>query len=87
MAPISLRRSLLICIAIAAWAATGAAHAVPSYARAMNTPCSTCHTLYPQLNAFGRQFKLDAYALGAGTAKPIEAEGAGLIVRFTVRPE
>jgi len=43
----------------------------------MNTPCSTCHTLYPQLNAFGRQFKLDAYALGAGTAKPIEAEGAG----------
>jgi len=37
------------------------AHAVPSYARQMGVSCSVCHTAFPQLNAFGREFKLEGY--------------------------
>ena len=55
----------------ASWMAAPA-HAVPSYAREMQLPCSSCHTLYPQLNEFGRQFKLNGYSLD-GTAAGVEA--------------
>lgn len=41
------------------------ARAVPSYARQMNTQCNTCHTRFPQLNAFGRSFKLSGYTMTA----------------------
>jgi len=30
-------------------------------------PCIACHTEYPILNEFGRQFKLTGYTLAAGT--------------------
>lgn len=43
------------------------AHAVPSYARELELPCSTCHTMFPQLTAFGRTFKLNGYLTGAPT--------------------
>ena len=49
---------------LALLAAPGA-QAVPSYARQMNMDCSGCHTRFPQLNAFGRQFKLTGYTLSA----------------------
>lgn len=42
-----------------------AAHAVPSFARQTGMQCSGCHTVFPQLNSFGRQFKLRAYTLGS----------------------
>ena len=32
----------------------------------MGVQCTTCHTAYPQLNAFGREFKLLGYTLGEG---------------------
>jgi len=53
--------------AFAALAVAPAAHAVPSYTRQMQVPCNTCHTQFPELNAFGRQFKLTGYTLAAGT--------------------
>jgi hypothetical protein len=37
------------------------ANAVPSYARQTNLPCKTCHYLFPELNSFGRLFKLHGY--------------------------
>lgn len=40
--------------------------AVPSYARQTNTPCATCHTIFPALTAYGRQFKLNGYVGNAG---------------------
>jgi len=40
------------------------ASAIPSFARQMAVPCSTCHTVFPSLTAFGRQFKLRGYTLG-----------------------
>ena len=40
--------------------------AIPAYARQMGVGCTTCHTAYPQLNAFGREFKLTGYTTSAG---------------------
>ncbi len=48
-------------IAIAALATPLASRALPSFARQMNTDCITCHTAFPVLNQFGRQFKLSGY--------------------------
>ena len=42
------------------------ARAIPAFARRMGVECTECHTAYPQLNAFGREFKLTGYTLGAG---------------------
>lgn len=39
-------------------------HAVPSFARQMGMGCSGCHTVFPELNSFGRQFKLRGFTLG-----------------------
>src|ERR1700731_3630538 len=43
------------------------AHAVPSYSRQTGLPCASCHYAPPELNAFGRQFKLEGYTF---TTKP-----------------
>src|SRR3984957_12483373 len=37
------------------------AFAVPSYSRQTGLPCASCHYAPPELNAFGRQFKLEGY--------------------------
>jgi hypothetical protein len=37
--------------------------AIPSFARQTNMSCSSCHTIFPELNAFGRMFKLNGYTL------------------------
>ena len=43
---------------------------VPSFARQTGLACSVCHYQFPQLTAFGRQFKLNGYTLSG--QKPIE---------------
>lgn len=35
--------------------------AIPSFARKYQTSCVTCHTIYPQLNAFGEAFRINGY--------------------------
>ncbi len=35
--------------------------AVPSYARQVQKPCTACHTIWPNLTQYGRQFKVKAY--------------------------
>lgn len=40
------------------------AHALPSFTRQTGVTCTGCHTVFPELTAFGRQFKLRGYALG-----------------------
>ncbi len=42
---------------------SGNAMAIPSYARQTGLSCSACHTIFPELNSFGRQFKLNGYTL------------------------
>jgi hypothetical protein len=39
------------------------AWAVPSFARQTGMACSTCHTVFPELTPFGREFKLNGYVL------------------------
>lgn len=41
------------------------AHAVPSMARQTGYECAKCHTVFPELTRFGRQFKLGAYAMSS----------------------
>lgn len=41
------------------FASTG--YAVPSYSRQTGLPCASCHYAPPELNAFGRKFKLEGY--------------------------
>ncbi len=35
--------------------------AVPSYSRQLQKSCTACHTIWPNLNQYGRQFKVKAY--------------------------
>src|ERR1700724_1424704 len=39
------------------------AAAVPSFARQPGMACAACHTVYPELTPFGREFKLNGYVL------------------------
>jgi hypothetical protein len=39
------------------------ANALPSYARQTGMSCSACHFSFPELNSFGRQFKMNGYVL------------------------
>lgn len=47
----------------AALAVSFNAQAVPSFARQTGLPCQACHTVFPQLTTFGRDFKLNGYTL------------------------
>lgn len=51
------------------------AHAVPSFARQTGMQCGMCHTAFPQLTPFGREFKLGGYVLSDEQSKlpPIAA--------------
>jgi hypothetical protein len=54
-------------LAVAALLSSAPASALPSYAQQTGLPCTQCHAIGfgPALTAYGRQFKLNAYALGA----------------------
>jgi hypothetical protein len=57
---------LAIAAALCALATMGwapAANAVPSFARQTGMACEACHTIYPELNHFGRVFKANGYTL------------------------
>jgi hypothetical protein len=49
------------------------AEAVPSYARQTGMACNLCHTVFPELTAFGRTFKASGYTLSQ--MKQIKEEG------------
>ncbi|MFI4920574.1 MAG: cytochrome C [Gammaproteobacteria bacterium] len=60
-----LDKLLRATILLAALCMTQQAWAVPSFARQTGLACNACHTIAPQLNAFGRFFKLHGYVLGS----------------------
>jgi hypothetical protein len=43
--------------------ATTPGWAVPSFARQTGMTCAACHTVFPELTPFGREFKLNGYVL------------------------
>jgi hypothetical protein len=57
------------------------ARAVPSFARQTGLSCFECHTVYPELTPFGREFKLNGYVMSR-IGKPYEFPPplAGMIV-------
>jgi len=59
--PRAFTASLLVLFGLLA--AAPPALAVPSFARQTGMACEACHTLYPELNHFGRIFKANAYTL------------------------
>jgi len=68
-AGVTLRRRLGLIGGLAlacAWLGTPtASQALPSFARQMDMQCIACHTEFPLLNQFGRQFKLSGYTAEA----------------------
>ncbi|GBE08741.1 hypothetical protein BMS3Abin11_01866 [bacterium BMS3Abin11] len=60
-------------LALALYLTTTAALAVPSFARQTGMACGACHTIYPKLTAFGRDFKLSGYTMA--NTKQIEGTG------------
>ena len=42
---------------------SGTVEAIPSFARQTGLACSACHTVFPELTSFGRQFKLNGYTM------------------------
>ena len=67
-------RIAVFAAALIAVLAVSRADAVPSFARQTGLQCSACHSagFYPELNAFGRFFKLHGYLLSAHADKPYE---------------
>src|SRR5271157_1396903 len=49
----------------AALLAPSTSRALPSFARQLNMQCTDCHTEFPVLNEYGRQFKLMGYTSSA----------------------
>jgi hypothetical protein len=57
------RLSVLIFMCLSLFFSTKESRALPSYARQTGMSCSACHYSFPELNSFGRQFKLNGYVL------------------------
>src|SRR6202790_4990989 len=52
---------LLVIVMLCGWTTPG--WAVPSFARQTGMACAACHTVFPELTPFGREFKLNGYVL------------------------
>ncbi len=48
------------------------AQAVPSFARQTGLDCTACHTIFPELTAVGRTFKMNGYTASKKSDKPYE---------------
>jgi len=49
-------------------------NAIPAFSRKYKTSCVTCHTIYPQLNAFGEAFRINGYQFPADDEDNIKEE-------------
>lgn len=59
-----MKNSILIALIGFSWLTFGStAKAVPSFARQTGLSCNACHTMFPQLNSFGRTFKMNGYTM------------------------
>jgi hypothetical protein len=57
------------------WAATS--FAIPAFSRQHKTECTTCHTIYPELNEYGEAFRKNGYVwFGRGPAGATSPQGA-----------
>ena len=56
--------------------------AIPSFARQTGMSCVNCHTIFPELNAFGRQFKLTGYTLVASESTQAKSDSETVILKI-----
>jgi hypothetical protein len=56
-----MKRTLPFVLAVVLFGASGAAQAIPSFARKYGTSCQTCHTVYPKLTPFGEAFRRNGF--------------------------
>jgi len=56
--------------------------AIPSFARQTGMSCANCHTIFPELNAFGRQFKLTGYTLVASESTQAKSDSETVILKI-----
>ena len=84
----SIRNSLYLALAVAfglQLVCAGSASAIATFTRQYKTECSTCHTIYPELNEYGEAFLKNSYvyshkAVAAKSpvkVKDVESVGAG----------
>jgi len=57
----------------------GRADAIPAFSRQFKTECSTCHTIYPELNEFGDAFLKNGYVYPGKAAAATTEKSAGKI--------
>jgi hypothetical protein len=57
-------KRILLCVCLGLWVGLASpSWAVPSFARQTGMACAACHTVFPELTPFGREFKLNGYVL------------------------
>jgi len=59
----NVQRSVLALTLLVLCVVAEPARAVPSFARQTGMACEACHTVFPQINHFGRMFKANGYTL------------------------
>lgn len=81
--------TLLLLTAIALpLVAVDCAHAIPAFSRQHKTECSTCHTIYPELNEYGEAFQKNSYVpLVKKSEVSAPASAAGPVVSGEGDPE
>ena len=65
---------VVVAFGVALLLAAPTAHATASFSRQTGMACNTCHTSFPELTPFGRDFKLNGYTLTAAKEITDKAE-------------
>ncbi|KAB0666180.1 hypothetical protein F6V25_06825 [Oryzomonas japonica] len=61
-------------------------HAIPAFSRAYKVECSTCHTIYPELNEYGEAFLKNSYVYFGKGQKAAKAKEAAPAPKATAKP-
>lgn len=65
---LSMTGSILVQLAL-----VSTSHAVPAFSRAHKVECTTCHTIYPELNEYGEAFVKNSYVYVGKGSKAVKA--------------
>ncbi|HEX9547440.1 MAG TPA: hypothetical protein VF942_08895 [Acidimicrobiales bacterium] len=69
------------------WPYTSKTEAIPAFARKYGLRCSACHTVWPELSAFGQRFKDNGYQLGNDRDSPIWQNNAYWPIAMRTTPQ
>jgi hypothetical protein len=60
---------------------------IPAFARKYGLRCSACHTVWPELNSFGQQFRDNGYQLNNERDSPIAQNNAYIPITLRATPQ